>query len=131
MGNTLFGVDIAGIIATTVAPGLLPATLTQFTEGSEPVRRTSAPTVTPVAHSCRGIWEDYDPDMVRDSVLVLAGDRKALLIGDTLPAGIVPKPGDAVTIEGLTLVVVRVEARDPAAATYLLQCRDKAGVNGT
>jgi hypothetical protein len=131
MGNQLFGVDIAGIIATAVAPGLLPATLTQFAPGAQPTRRTEAPPQVATAHSCRGIWEDYDPDMVRDSALILAGDRKALLIGDTLPAGVVPKQGDTITIEGITLVVIRMESRDPAAATYLVQCRDKAGVNGT
>lgn len=130
MGNLLFGIDIAAIVAKEVGPGLLPATITEFVPGPAPARVTDAPTMTPVAHSCRGMWEDYSPDMVRDSALIQVGDRKALLLGDTLPRGFIPAAGMVVTIEGKALVVIRIESRDPAAATYVLQCRDKAGLNG-
>ena len=53
------------------------------------------------------------------------GDRRAVLIGDTIPAGGHPEVDDAITIEGQTLYMVKLESRDPAAAVYVYQCRDR------
>ena len=121
MGNKLFGVNISGLITQHVAPGLLPMRLIKWTEGPRPTP-TSAPSKLPVEHFGRGIWEDVDPDLV-DGVKVLLTDRVALIIGDSLKPAAVPEPEDLVAIENISLPIVRLLSRDPAAATYKVLCR--------
>lgn len=74
-------------------------------------------------HACRGIVTEY-----RDAIRALSGgaigahDRKVLLLGASLPAGIIPGVGDAVAIGGRDWRVIAVRS-DPAGATYTLQVR--------
>lgn len=133
MGNELFGVDIAGIIADQVGPGVLEAKITR-----EPKTGTRAPGQltggivrdAPKSWACRGFWEDFT-GTPPPGVQIEANDRKAVLIGDTIPADALPLlKDDAITIEGQTLYNVKVLARDPAAAVYTLLCRDRRGTNG-
>ena len=72
----------------------------------------------------RGIWEDL-PKMPPPGVTFELNDRIALLIGDTIPAGGLPKRNDAITIEGMTLYSVQQIGRDPAAAGYRFLCRER------
>ena len=126
MGNTLFGVDLASLIAENVGTGLLEATLVVSTPGA----RTSGsladgrPTTDVTYTGVKGIWEDVSPNLI-DNTQVFLTDRVALLIGNTLPAGVVLKPNDQIQIEGITLFVIRLIGRDPAAATYRYLCRDR------
>ena len=118
----LFGVDIASEIAKNMGAGLLPATLIVVTTGTRTSGSlTSGKNPSEKTFSCRGIIEDYKETQFNDTS-VLRGDRKVLLLGGTLQAGIVPKLGDKVKIEGFTFNVVNVN-RDPASATYSLQVR--------
>lgn len=128
MGNILFGVDISGLLEQHVAPGLLEARVTRLVPGARP-SPTSAPSTTPVTHDGRGIWEDIDPSVV-DGTSVLLTDRVALLILDSFSPAVVPQLEDIVTIEGISLPVVKVLGRDPAAATCKLVCRDRGAVGG-
>ncbi len=122
----LFGVDIAGIIDGAMSSGLLPATLHSIAIGTRTAGDPTAGTnPTTTDHACRGIQDDYNENEI-DGDLVRVGDRKILLIGNSIAELVVPKPNDEVTIEGRRYTVVRVK-RDPAAATYLCQGR---GVNG-
>lgn len=118
---SLFGLDIAGLVASSLGGHLLPATLTVVTAGARGSDPTAGTNPTQVSHACRGVLEDYATRTI-DGTMVRVGDRRALLLGGTLPAGVVPKPGDTVTIEGATFNVVRVE-RDPAGAAYVCQLR--------
>lgn len=125
MGNELFGVDIAGIIADVVAPGLLDVTIRlERTAARVPGKLTAglAQLEPEVVTGAKGIWEDFT-GQPPPGVVVELGDRKALLIGNTIPAGKLPVRGTAVEIEGQTLYVAKLIARDPAAATYLYHCK--------
>lgn len=130
MGNELFGVDIAGIVADNMAGQLLPVTVTRQTPGArDPNNLTGGVPQTPATVTgIDGFWEDFTRDP-GPGVEVQLGDRKAVLIGDTIPAGGHPLRGDAITIEGMTLYVVKLMSRDPAAAVYVYQCRDRRGTD--
>jgi hypothetical protein len=127
MGNELFGVDIAGIIGDVIGPGVLAVTITREAPTTErdPDNLTGGLTrAPPQSWACQGFWEDFT-GQPPPGVEVLLNDRKAVLIGDTLPAGVVVQQGDGLTIEGQTLWVVKLINRDPAAAVYVYQCRDR------
>lgn len=117
----LFGVDIAKIANQALGKGLLPLTVTVYTPGTRtPGSLTAGTQPTSSTATGRGIIDDYDTRLI-DGTRVQAGDRKVLILGDSI-APVVPKPDDQVTIEGATYRIVRV-ARDPAAATYTCQVR--------
>lgn len=131
MGNELFGVDIAGLIAEHVAPGLLDATVTRYVRGERAAGNlTGGQAKTPTTvKGIKGIWEDL-PRSPPPGVEFELNDRIAMLIGDTIPAGGLPLRNDAIEIEGLTLYMVQLLGRDPAAATYRYLCRDRLGPDG-
>ena len=60
MGRPLFGVDIAGLVAQHVAPGLRPVTITRMIDGErQPGNLTGGKAKTPrVFTGARGIWQD-------------------------------------------------------------------------
>jgi hypothetical protein len=122
MGNKLFGVDIAGIIHGAMSSGLLPATLTHRTPGVRGADSTAGTQPNETTHTCRGFIDDYKKGEV-DGTLVLVGDKKILLIGDSISPAVVPEPGDAITIEGEDYRITNPVERDPAAATYVCQGR--------
>ena len=118
----LFGVDIASEVNKAMGAGLLPATLTKNTPGTrDSANPTGGKTNDTGTFACRGFIEDYDVKFVNGTT-ILETDRKVLLLGASLPVGIIPSGGDAVTIEGATYNIVHVK-RDPAAATYTCQVR--------
>lgn len=129
-GNELFGVDIAGIIDESLSEGLLAVTITRPAEGDRESGnltggRTRAP--EPV-DTVRGFWEDITTQFsVPPGVEVEADDRIAVLIGDTIPEGWVPRRNWAITIDELTLFVEHLISVDPAKAVYKFLCRDRSG----
>ena len=130
MGNIIFGIDIAGIVAQTIAPGLLDVKITNYARGQrDPANISAGITSTPSDHICKGFWKDFLPKDI-DGDLILVDDRIAVLIGDTIPRGAIPTKGSAIKIEGQRLFVERILKRDPAAAVYTFQCRDRAGADG-
>lgn len=130
MGNPLFGIDIAGIVAENIGPGVHEVTLAiKPASGTrDPANLSAGIDRTPEIKTCRGFWEDFTPGQIGDQVL--ATDRKAVLIGDTVPAGVTLKKGDEITIEGQTLMFWRWHSRDPAGAVLTAQCRDQRGPDG-
>jgi len=127
MGNNLFGVDIAGILAdvfTSQAP-LLDATLHRREAGTtrDPNNVTAGiagETVTDFP--CTGFIDDYQ-DKEIDGTLIQVGDRRILLLGNTIAGGTVrPERKDQITIEGQVHTILRI-TRDPDAATYVCQTR--------
>lgn len=131
MGNGLFsvdGVDIAGLVAEHIGPRVLDATLTIFDQGArDPAKLTGGKARTPrPPQKCKGFWRSYSTRAI-DGQIILTGDRRAVLIGDTNAAAIAAlKPRDLIAMEGVTYAIVRLEKRDPAAATWTFQCRDPA-----
>lgn len=130
MGNPLFGVDIAGIIADKIGPGVLEVTISR--EPSTGVRQAGNLTGgmvkgAPQSWTCRGFWEDFT-GLPPPGVELELNDRKAVLIGDTIPPAALPlQRNDQITCEGLSLFMVKPLSRDPAAAAYVLLCRDRRG----
>lgn len=131
MGSELFGVDIAGIVADAMGGQLFPVTITRYTEGErDPNDLTGGRPKTPATVvGIDGFWEDFTRDPPPGVELEL-NDRKAVLIGDTIPAGGHPLKNDAIEIEGETLFMVQLISRDPASATYVYLCRDRRGPDG-
>lgn len=124
MGTKLFGVDIAKEVAGAIsaAGGVLDATLTVVTPGerSAAARTAGVPEATRPLR-CKGFVDNYRETQV-DGTRVQVGDRKVVLLGDTIAGGVAPKPNDEVTIESTTFRIVNV-TRDPAGATYECQVR--------
>ena len=116
----LFGVDIAKEIADAMGSLLLSAKLIKVTASSSTSNSTEGST-TESSSACRGVLEDYKDSQV-DGTIVLQGDRKVLLLGATLPTGVIPTPNDKIEIEDTQFIVIRVQ-RDPAAASYTCQVR--------
>ena len=57
-------------------------------------------------------------------VLIRKGDRQILLVGDSIASAKVPVPGDEITIQGSTYVIVADGVTsDPALAQYTCHCR--------
>jgi hypothetical protein len=134
MGNELFGIDLAGILADALGDGLLDVTITRYVYGErDPNALTRGRSRTPVIFECKGFWEDYADD-APPGITVEVGDRKAVLLGDTIPAGGIPQKNDMITVHeeagDSSLYVWLLQSRDPAAAVYVFQCRDRQGPDG-
>lgn len=117
----LFGIDIAGIIAQEIGPGVLDATLIVVTPGTRSTNSTAGTNPTTVSISGKGFIEDYEDNQI-DGTLVKKGDRRITLIANTFAGLPVPKSNDKIEIENATYTIQRVK-RDPAAATYTCQSR--------
>lgn len=118
----LFGLDIAGIINDAFVGQLVSGTLTQVVPGARNANVTSGRAKTNTDHAFTdGIIDSYTDDEI-DGTTIKAGDRRILIIAETLASSVVPKANWTVTIESDTYRIVRVH-RDPAAATFTLQCR--------
>jgi len=122
VGNRLFGVDISGIIKQSMAAGLLPLTLIKEIPGARGAALTDGQAISEKKYPCRGFIDEYKLSQI-DGTTVQRGDKKILIIGDTLPAGVVPQANDRIIAEGATYVIPGVPERDPAIATYVCQAR--------
>jgi hypothetical protein len=130
MGNEIFGIDVAGIVADALGDGLFDVTIVRHTVGAREAGNLTggvarAPeTVT----GSKGFWEDFTGTPPADAEV---NDRKLVLIGDTVPVDGLPRKDDACTVHedigDVTLYAVRPLSRDPAAAVYVFLCRDRRG----
>lgn len=82
----------------------------------------------PVEHPCKVLLTDYS-DFRRASLGIPATDRLVLLLGASLPVGVIPSAGNKISApdpaHGLAVTTFEVIAKtgDPAAALYKLQAR--------
>ena len=80
------------------------------------------------AHPCKALLTDYS-DYRRQSLGIPATDRLVLVLGASLPSGVIPAKGQKITApdpaRGLAPATFDVIAKsgDPAAALYKLQAR--------
>lgn len=119
----LFGLDIAGMINDYMGEGLLPLTLTKVVKSLDSGSTTMTTTST-TSYSGRGFIEAFkDIELLARDNTVQASDRRVVVLGASLPGGVVPNKGDQITIEGKTYYLVDILKRDPAAATYECHCR--------
>lgn len=125
MRPNLFGANIAGEVNAALGPGLLPATLTRTTAGTrDPPALSGGETVgqASASYACRGFLDEYTAREITGT-LVRASDRKAVLLGKSLPDDIDPMPGDVIAIEGANWRIVGPVKRDPAGATFTCPVR--------
>jgi hypothetical protein len=123
VGVELFGVSISGIVKDAMADGLPAIRLLKEQVGVvDEASPTEEPPVSYRSVPCRG-FEDSSEDTRRNGTQVQQTGRLVLIIGDTLPRGVVPEPGDRIQILGETLEIVgEGVSSDPARATYLCAC---------
>ena len=122
MGNPLFGIDIAGIVASAIGPGVLDATLTRVIPGTRGANPTAGTNPTTTAYACKGFIDAKSRESI-GGTLVKDGDEIIILIGGTISGGSVsPEISDKVTIEGADYKVSGLD-RDPAGATFTLLCQ--------
>lgn len=82
----------------------------------------------PDEHPCKVLLTDYS-DYRRTALGIPANDRLVLVLGASLPSGVIPAKGHKITApdpaNGLTPATFDVIAKtgDPAAALYKLQAR--------
>lgn len=125
----LFGLDIAGIIGQAFDGQLASVELEREVEGARDPNnltggKAKVPTNAPAG--MQGFWQDFSNQFTRPPGIELElNDRKAVIIGDSIPDGWVPKRNDALTIDGLTLYVWSPISVDPANAVYEFLCRDR------
>lgn len=118
----LFGIDIAGIVAKEIGPGLVDATIHRMTwSDRDPADPGAGLAIVEDDISCKGVLSFFDIREI-DGTLVEANDRLVIIIVGTMSEEVEPVPQWAVTIEDKRYNIVRVR-RDPAAATYSLQVR--------
>lgn len=122
----LAGVDVPALINKEVGKvlGADPAyamTLVRVTPGARGADITQGNNPTETSHACRGVMSDYAAVQI-DGTLIKHGDRRILLLANSIAGLVVPKQHDKITAEGQTWRVVDV-TRDPVAATYELQVR--------
>jgi hypothetical protein len=123
MGNKLFGIDIAKLVHKNMSSMLLDAVLEKVVSGTRTSGSlTSGKNKTETEYTCKGFTDSFEDRRI-DGTVIKRGDRKVLLIGDSIQSGAVPEVNDKVTIESKTYRILSIMERDPAAATYVLHCR--------
>ncbi len=115
---------LKGPIARTVGQALrgvmYPVTVSRTTGGYYDPGTGGVVPGTTTDHTARGFIDSFSSYEIANNI-VLAGDRKVLILATTLP--ITPNPAtDTVAANGATLTIISVRS-DPAGATWVLQCR--------
>jgi len=120
----ILGVDISGTINRALGSKLLPCVLRKHVPGGRtPGALTSGTNPLEQNFACRGVVSDYT-DREASGGNIKVGDRRILVLGDSIAGGQIPAPNDELTIEGTTYRIVENGVkRDPAAATYECQSR--------
>jgi hypothetical protein len=122
-------VNVAKIIAQSFKRfgkpvGVRPAVLIKDKPGVRtPGAITGGRNPTTETFSATGLIAEYSAFELQNT-LITAGDRKILLFCASISGSAVPAPGDRIAIEDATYTIVKDGVgRDPAAATYVCQCR--------
>ena len=121
MGIKLFGVDIAKEVANAIPSSAMPVAV---------LRKIAQGALTAGQLTRGGICVDFSKRKHPSASNVQVGDKEVLLLAEPLN-GVEPAKDDQVdVIEVLngtsttrSMTIVQVLIRDPAAATWILQCR--------
>jgi hypothetical protein len=118
--------DIAGIVGTAIVGAGMTrdAVLTKTTSGTRiPGALTRGTNPTTQDFAAQGIVQDKTR-MLAAGTLLADATRVIRLFASTIEGGAEPMPGDRITIEDETSVIVAGGVnRDPAAATFVCQCK--------
>jgi hypothetical protein len=123
--------DIANLVGNAlIGAGMSkPATLIKISPGTRAPGAISAGT-NPIATSYEVQAIPASVTQLRvDGSLIAGVNRVIKIFGSTLPAGITPRPGDKITLDGVTSVIVgdaggsSAVTVDAAGAMFTTQCR--------
>jgi hypothetical protein len=118
----IFGLDLAGLIGSIMSEYVFDQTLIKVSSVRDPTNPTKKLQVEE-SHPCKGFVDNFEAENAKGGSVRIT-DLKIVIFGDSLPVGVVPEPGDKITAENGTFVIVdEGVARDPAGATY--ECRSK------
>ncbi|QBQ71174.1 hypothetical protein S0112_067 [Shewanella phage S0112] len=120
MSPDIFGADIAGSILDGLGGLVFDQMLVKITTGRDPLDPTKIiPVESP--YPCKGFIDNYAKEN-RFSPQQITG-VKIVILGASLPSGIIPEPGDKIHAEGKVFTIQPNDSvvRDPAGATY--ECR--------
>jgi hypothetical protein len=109
--KSLLGGELIVTAATLIK--VTPGTRTAAAGGTNP---------TTVSHACEGIVKEFETGLI-DGTTVKREDRQIWLLGESLPAEVEPKPGDRITIQGATYVVLGDVGRDAASFKFICHGR--------
>lgn len=120
--TNLFGVNIANIVATSIAQagGVHDVTLIKIAQGTRtPGQLSGGSNPTETQHPAKGFEESLS--VLRPETIVQDARAVVTILGDTITGGAVPVAGDSVISEGTRRRIVGPVNRDPARAVY--QCQ--------
>lgn len=109
--------DLAGIIGDAFADVFYAATLHHVTGRVSDGR--GGGTTSRADYPARALVDDYSA-WVRSTLGIPDAERKIIVLGASV--AVIPAPGDVVTVQGGSWLIVDTK-RDPAAAAY--ECRSK------
>lgn len=126
MGTELFkgfGVSISAEILAGLGPGVPAVTLLSRSLGdADPTDLAAGKPVVETPYVCKGFIDIYDNRRMGESA-IQQGTRVIVILGDSLPSGIIPQDEDRIIAEGTTFHITGPIVRDPAAATYVAEVR--------
>lgn len=121
MGTELFkgfGVSISQEVLQALGPGIPPVTLIVRRPGTpDPDDLSAGAPIVEQSHRCKGFLDTYDQRRFGGTEIA-QGTRVIVILGDSLPANVVPASEDRIVAEGSTFVLTGPVVRDPAGATY-------------
>lgn len=118
----IFGLDLAGILLDNLGDSVFDQVLTKSVKTNDPADSTKRITVE-TTYPHKGFIDAYDDKWVNGTTVKVT-DRKIVILGASLPAGVEPEPGDKILAEGTSWTIVKEGVkRDPAGATY--ECQSK------
>lgn len=118
----IFGANIAQLINNALGNAVFDQTLIKRSSTQSTVNRTKQEIVTS-PYPCKGFIDEFTDDYI-NLTNIKKSDRKIVILGASLAAGIIPEPGDGIIAEGITFTIVPDGiVRDPAGATFTCQAR--------
>jgi hypothetical protein len=123
--------EIAELVGTALVDAGMskPAVLTKLTRGGrDPSRVSAGLVITTDDFTAQGFVANLSSFQIRGT-LIADVNRVVKLYGSTISGGVIPAPGDRITIEGTTSTIVdddgggNAVTRDAASAVYTCQCR--------
>jgi hypothetical protein len=118
----IFRAGISQAIANALGPLVFDVTLIKASGSSRSGNLTAGETKAEASYTAKGWVDEYMARQI-DGTSVRAGDKKIVVLGDTIQDGQIPEVNDQIVAEGQTWRIVTVPARDPAGATYECQVR--------
>lgn len=122
MGTKLFGVDIARIVNQAIGRQLVKITFKKRSDGA-PTTVTGPLATSFRSYTVRGFEDPLEVERL-PATAVNTVSRVISILGDSLPRGVEPAPGDRIVYLGSELEIVGDGvSSDPARALYTCGCR--------